>query len=82
MDKIQQRCLKWRTEVTLEKRDNLIICKEGENDKTLPYAVAALFVLFILSGKPWVVQSMEIVLQQLVNGTYYIWMIGADTILD
>ena len=36
----------------LGKRGNLIICKETENDKTPPYAVAALYVMFVLSGKP------------------------------
>ena len=35
-----------------EKRDNLIIWKEGENDETSTYSVEELSVLFILTGKP------------------------------
>ena len=34
------------------KIDNLIIRKKGEKDETPIYAVTALSVLFILSGKP------------------------------
>ena len=42
-----------------KKRNNLIISKEGENDKTPHYAVAALSVLFILAGNTWYIQAMK-----------------------
>ena len=44
----------------LRKIDNLIICKEGENEETPPYEVVALSVMFILSDKPWFIQAMKI----------------------
>ena len=47
---MQQRGSKRGTEVTFVKRDNLFICKEGENDETSPYVVAALSVLFNFNG--------------------------------
>ena len=43
-----------------KKRNNLIISKEGENDKTPHYAVAALSILYIFSVKPWSIQAMTI----------------------
>ena len=42
-----------------KKRNNLIISKEGENEKTPHYAVAALSVLFILAGNTWYIQAMK-----------------------
>ena len=51
----------------LEKIDNLIIQNKFENVKTSPYAVTALYFLFILYGKPWDIQDMKICLQQPEN---------------
>ena len=51
---IKNRGLKPRTEVTWVKINSLFIRKEGEK-KTRPYAVAALSVMFILSGNHWAI---------------------------
>ena len=60
MTQIHQRGLKLIAEFPLVKRDNLFICKEGENDKTSLYSVEDFFILFIISGNPWDIQSMKV----------------------
>ena len=69
-------------EVISKKIDNLLICKEGENEERNPSAVATFSVLFILTDKPWSTQSMKIQLRCPNYVPYYIWVLGADTILD
>ena len=64
------------------KKCNLIICREGENYKTSTYAVDNMSVMFIFADKLWYIQAMNIWLQRLNNVPYYLWMIGADNILD
>ena len=70
-----------KSRMYLGKRDNLIICKESENEETPPYAVEDLSVLFILSGKIWSIQEIKIELQQPGNASSYIWILGAANIL-
>ena len=82
MTQIHQRGLKLITEFPLVKRDNLFICKEGENDKTSLYSVEGFFILFIISGNPWDIQSMK-VWPWLPNDVPNCrWDLGAATILD
>ena len=58
------------------------IHKEDEKYKTPPDLVADLFVLFILSEKPWDVQAMTMLSRRLKTVHYYRWMIVAATIPD
>ena len=52
--------MKWRTEVTLMKMENLFINKEDESHETPPDTAAASSILFLLSCKPWNIQDMTV----------------------
>ena len=44
---------------SMAEKYNLIIWNEGKADKTPPYVVTTLAVLFILSDKHWAIQAMN-----------------------
>ena len=61
---MKQRGLKLKNRSDMGKKRQLFICKKGENNKTPPYVVAALYVLSILTGKTWSIQSTKMWLLQ------------------
>ena len=68
--------------MTLLKRDNLFIWKEGGNDKTFPYEVSALSILFVFSGKTLAIQITTIWSQQFKYLPYYKLIPGDTVTLD
>ena len=44
--------------------------------------MVALSILFVFCEKPWSIQDIKILPQQLNAVPYYIWKLGAATILD
>ena len=64
------------------KRNNLFIHKKVKNDETLPDAVAASSVMFFPYGNPWSITDMKMWQHKINTISYYIWTLGAATILD
>ena len=74
--------MKLRIEATLVKSDNLFIHTEYERHEKSLNAAAASSIMFLLVCKPWTIQAMKMQSRKFSAVTYYIWKLGATTILD